>query len=300
MNTTMSLLEANALLKRLGLSHIIPQDALAILAAVPAEPVAPIVAARYRNGTGRWTYTDTAIGSIEADGWNQVEYLCNVDAAAPQATPPAAAFGVETIISLKSDEQASLSPGTYQVLTKAVSAAPQATPPAQSAPPAAAEQSEPAKPAFTKTRSIIHDCPAIKLPQTFLQRLGNTAQLVVLKGADDDLAEALIAMLNAPPAAPAPAPTTCATPRICGSERRCAQSGQAITPGNIGSTMRCAESGAPAPAPQPLTRQQIDDVMTKHYPLDGLLRENVDAFEACVRDIEAAHGITGGATGGKS
>lgn len=41
----------------------------------------------------------------------------------------------------------------------------------------------------------------------------------------------------------------------------------------------------------PLTRQQIDAVMTEHYPLDSLLRENVDAFEACVRDIERMHGI---------
>lgn len=37
-----------------------------------------------------------------------------------------------------------------------------------------------------------------------------------------------------------------------------------------------------------LTRRQINDVMTTHYPLDSLLRENVDAFEAAVRDIEAA------------
>lgn len=42
---------------------------------------------------------------------------------------------------------------------------------------------------------------------------------------------------------------------------------------------------------QPLTRQQIDDVMTQHYPLSSLLREEVDAFEACVRDIERLHGI---------
>ena len=41
----------------------------------------------------------------------------------------------------------------------------------------------------------------------------------------------------------------------------------------------------------PLTRQQIDAVMTEHYPLDSLLRENVDAFEVCVRDIERLHGI---------
>lgn len=44
-------------------------------------------------------------------------------------------------------------------------------------------------------------------------------------------------------------------------------------------------------ARQPLTRQQIDDVMTQHYPLSSLLREEVDAFEACVRDLERLHGI---------
>ena len=48
---------------------------------------------------------------------------------------------------------------------------------------------------------------------------------------------------------------------------------------------------APAAPAGPLTRKQIDDIMTEHYPLDSLLRENVDAFEACVRDIERAHGI---------
>ena len=54
--------------------------------------------------------------------------------------------------------------------------------------------------------------------------------------------------------------------------------------------MQVAAVPAQAP-PQPLTRQQIDALMTQHYPLDSLLRENVDAFEACVRDIERAHGI---------
>lgn len=42
----------------------------------------------------------------------------------------------------------------------------------------------------------------------------------------------------------------------------------------------------------PLTRAQIESVMTEHYPLDSLLRENVDSFEASVRDIERLHGIT--------
>jgi len=44
-------------------------------------------------------------------------------------------------------------------------------------------------------------------------------------------------------------------------------------------------------AKAPLTRQQIDEVMTEHYPLSSLLREEVDAFEACVRDIERRLGI---------
>ena len=42
---------------------------------------------------------------------------------------------------------------------------------------------------------------------------------------------------------------------------------------------------------QPLTRERIDTVMTEHYPLSSLLREEVDAFERCVRDIERLHGI---------
>lgn len=41
----------------------------------------------------------------------------------------------------------------------------------------------------------------------------------------------------------------------------------------------------------PLTREQIDAVMTEHYPLSSLLREEVDAFERCVRDLERLHGI---------
>ena len=38
---------------------------------------------------------------------------------------------------------------------------------------------------------------------------------------------------------------------------------------------------------QPLTRQQIDDVMTQHYPLSSLVREDVDAFEAAVAETHA-------------
>jgi len=40
-----------------------------------------IVAARYRNGDGRWNYTDHNIDGIEADGWKQCQYLT-------LATPP--------------------------------------------------------------------------------------------------------------------------------------------------------------------------------------------------------------------
>jgi hypothetical protein len=43
---------------------------------------------------------------------------------------------------------------------------------------------------------------------------------------------------------------------------------------------------------QPLSREQIDAVMTEHYPLLSiLLREKVDDFEKCVRDLERLHGI---------
>jgi len=45
------------------------------------------------------------------------------------------------------------------------------------------------------------------------------------------------------------------------------------------------------PLPPPLTREQIDAVMTEHYPLSSLLREEVDAFERCVRGLERLHGI---------
>ena len=56
-------------------------------------------------------------------------------------------------------------------------------------------------------------------------------------------------------------------------------------------TWAAAWKAALKSAARPLTRQQVDAVMTEHYPLDSLLRENVDAFEACVRDIERLHGL---------
>lgn len=36
----------------------------------------------------------------------------------------------------------------------------------------------------------------------------------------------------------------------------------------------------------PLTREQVEAVMTEHYPLESLLRENVAAFEQCVSHLE--------------
>lgn len=50
---------------------------------------------------------------------------------------------------------------------------------------------------FELGRSIIYDCPALILPQSFLQKLGGTTQMVVLKGADDDIAKRIVDALNA-------------------------------------------------------------------------------------------------------
>lgn len=41
---------------------------------------------------------------------------------------------------------------------------------------------------FSITRSIIHDCPALRLPQSLVERYGGVAQLVVLKGASPEVA----------------------------------------------------------------------------------------------------------------
>lgn len=49
---------------------------------------------------------------------------------------------------------------------------------------------------FVLTRSVIYDCPAIKLPQNFVQQLGNTAQIVVLKGATDEIANFIVSACN--------------------------------------------------------------------------------------------------------
>lgn len=68
----------------------------------------------------------------------------------------------------------------------------------------------PAVPAFELTRSIIYKCPAIKLPQSFMQKLGMMAQIIPLRGVDEALAQSLVDQLNAgaalasPPQAPQP------------------------------------------------------------------------------------------------
>lgn len=50
---------------------------------------------------------------------------------------------------------------------------------------------------FTLTNSIIHKCPALRLPQSFLQKLGNTAQIVALKGCDANMAQFILDACNA-------------------------------------------------------------------------------------------------------
>lgn len=50
---------------------------------------------------------------------------------------------------------------------------------------------------FELTRSIIHKCPALKLPQTFMQQLGMTAQIVPLHGLTEAQAQAIVDRLNA-------------------------------------------------------------------------------------------------------
>jgi hypothetical protein len=53
---------------------------------------------------------------------------------------------------------------------------------------------------FELVRSIIHQCFALRMPQTFLQQLGMTAQIVPLKGLTLRQAEAIVDRLNAAPA----------------------------------------------------------------------------------------------------
>lgn len=42
---------------------------------------------------------------------------------------------------------------------------------------------------FELTRSIIHNCPALVLPQSFAEQIGGVTQLVVLKGASPEVAQ---------------------------------------------------------------------------------------------------------------
>ena len=42
---------------------------------------------------------------------------------------------------------------------------------------------------FELTCSIIYDCPAINLPQSFLEELGHMRQIAVLKGVKPEMAQ---------------------------------------------------------------------------------------------------------------
>lgn len=55
---------------------------------------------------------------------------------------------------------------------------------------------------FELVRSIIHKCPALKLPQSFIEKLGNAAQIVPLKGLDDEMAKFIVDACNASLPAP--------------------------------------------------------------------------------------------------
>ena len=50
---------------------------------------------------------------------------------------------------------------------------------------------------FELTRSIIHNCPALALPQSFAEQMGGVAQLVVLKGATPEVAQFIADACNA-------------------------------------------------------------------------------------------------------
>jgi hypothetical protein len=45
-------------------------------------------------------------------------------------------------------------------------------------------------------RSVIYDCPALKLPQSLVLRMGGVTQIVVLKGASKELADQIASALN--------------------------------------------------------------------------------------------------------
>ena len=109
---------------------------------------------------------------------------------------------------------------------------------------------------------------------------------------------------SAPPAAPAPAPVNqellAALQSVYAAMYVDENTGQFMMIRSFDNTAMCdalgrAESGAPAPAPQPLTDEQI--------VMDGMMMvpnstENLgDWFTAGVRFAERHFGITGGATG---
>lgn len=49
---------------------------------------------------------------------------------------------------------------------------------------------------YSLTKSVIYGCPAIKVPQSDFERLGMVSQLVVLKGASDEVAEFIVRACN--------------------------------------------------------------------------------------------------------
>ena len=115
---------------------------------------------------------------------------------------------------------------------------------------------------------------------------------------------------SAPPAAPAPAPVNQELLAALRSLLRHAERVQEVMDEECGIRFRDdgpmgmareaitrAESGAPAPAPQPLTRQQITDLWNSPVPLELLPAARM--VERFARAIERALGITGGTTGAK-
>lgn len=49
---------------------------------------------------------------------------------------------------------------------------------------------------FELTTSIINKCPALRLPQSFVEKLGMTAQIVALKGATPEVAQYIVDACN--------------------------------------------------------------------------------------------------------
>ena len=49
---------------------------------------------------------------------------------------------------------------------------------------------------FELTHSIIHDCLAIKLPQSFLEELGHLRQIAVLKGVKPEMVQFIVDACN--------------------------------------------------------------------------------------------------------